>query len=475
MQPKNVLIICSDEHARTAMGCAGHSVASTPTLDTLAARGTRFTQAYTPSPTCVPARACLATGTHVHENRCWSSAEPYHGQHESWMHRLRERDHAVVAIGKLHFRSADDDNGFNEEIVPMHVAGDGLDWPQSLVRDPLPAFDQAAEMAHDIGPGDSPYTEYDRRITAETCDWLNRYPRKIKNKPWALFVSFVSPHYPLTAPTKFFDLYAGRDMPPTVGALPDHPVVREMAEFWDYDSHFDEQTRETAKRAYFGLGSFLDDNVRQVLEALEDSGAARDTVVIYLSDHGEMLGNHGFWGKSVMYEESAGVPLIISGGDVPVGINSTLVSLTDMAATIEDIAGSDSPPRSEPWHGRSALNFIDAPDSDRFILSEYHDGGSPTGFFMVRHETWKYVHYAGDHPDQLFDLEADPGELADRGDDTAFDGHRERLHRLLTSIVDPDAVNAEAFADQARRLDELGGAEAVLARPGFNHTPTPTG
>jgi choline-sulfatase len=248
-----------------------------------------------------------------------------------------------------------------------------------------------------------------------------------------------------------------------------------MAEFWDYDSHFDEQTRETAKRAYFGLGSFLDDNVRQVLEALEDSGAARDTVVIYLSDHGEMLGNHGFWGKSVMYEESAGVPLIISGGDVPVGINSTLVSLTDMAATIEDIAGSDSPPRSEPWHGRSALNFIDAPDSDRFILSEYHDGGSPTGFFMVRHETWKYVHYAGDHPDQLFDLEADPGELADRGDDTAFDGHRERLHRLLTSIVDPDAVNAEAFADQARRLDELGGAEAVLARPGFNHTPTPTG
>ncbi len=91
MHNKNVLILCSDEHARSALGCYGHSIVQTPTLDRLAARGTRFTRAYTPSPICIPARASLATGRHVHEHRCWSSAEPYHGQDESWMHRLRAR------------------------------------------------------------------------------------------------------------------------------------------------------------------------------------------------------------------------------------------------------------------------------------------------------------------------------------------------------------------------------------------------
>ena len=217
MKPRNILILCADEHARSALGCYGHPVARTPTLDKLAKLGTRFTRAYTPSPICIPARACLATGTQVHENRCWSSAEPYHGQHESWMHRLREAGHAAVSVGKLHFRSGDDDNGFNEEILPMYLANGGKGWPQGLVRNPLPRFDEARELARDVGPGDSTYTEYDREIAAAAARWLRRYPAKIKNKPWALFVSFASPHYPLTAPKAFFDRYAGRAIPEPVG------------------------------------------------------------------------------------------------------------------------------------------------------------------------------------------------------------------------------------------------------------------
>ena len=122
MAARNLLILCSDEHARAALGCYGHPFAQTPALDRLATRGTRLTRAYTPSPICVSARACLATGTAVHENRCWSSAQPYHGQQESWMHRLRDAGQTVVSIGKLHFRSSADDNGFSEEILPMHLA-----------------------------------------------------------------------------------------------------------------------------------------------------------------------------------------------------------------------------------------------------------------------------------------------------------------------------------------------------------------
>ncbi len=474
-QAKNVLILCSDEHARSALGCSGHAIARTPTLDKLAGLGTRFSGAITPSPICVSARACLATGTQVHENRCWSSAEPYHGQHESWMARLRDGGHAAVSIGKLHFRSGNDDNGFSEEILGMYLANDGKGWPLALLRDPLPDFPGAAELAREVGAGDTTYSEYDRAIAAEACKWLGRYPAKIKNKPWALFVSFVSPHYPLTAPREFFDLYAGARMPATIGAGEgferSHPVLREMARFWDYDAHFDDRSRALAKRAYFGLCSFLDDNIRQVLEALEDSGAARDTVVIYLSDHGEMLGNHGFWAKSVMYEDAVAIPLILSGGDVPVGVNTTPVSLTDMAATVEDIVGLDRARASEPWQGRSLREFIAAPEPERFVLSQYHDGGSPTGFFMIRQGPWKYVYYAGGHPCQLFNLESDPHELTDLGEDPAWEGVRATLHGHLTAMLDPEQVNAQAFADQAALLDAHGGAERFLALPSFNHTP----
>ena len=479
MSAKNVLIICSDEHARSALGCYGHPLVRTPTLDRLAARGTRFSKAYTPSPICVPARACLATGTHVHENRCWSSAEPYHGQHESWMHRLRDRGHTVVSVGKLHFRSSRDDNGFSEEILPMHLANDGQGWPQGLLRNPLPGFEAAKELARDAGPGESSYTAYDREIAAAACAWLRRYPKAIKDKAWALFVSFVSPHYPLTAPPAFYDLYAHEDMPETGEGgrkrAPSHPVLEAMAKFWDYDTSFDAESRARAQRGYFGLCSFLDDNIRQVLEALEDSGAARDTLVIYLSDHGEMLGKHGFWAKSVMYEDSVGIPLILAGGGVPAGLNRTPVSLTDIAASVETAVGLTGSTAEAPWQGRALQGFVAAPEPERILLSEYHDGGSPTGFFMIRQGAWKYVYYAGGHPSgypsQLYDLESDPDELRDLGASPHHAGPRTRMHGHLTSILDPEAVNAQAFADQAALLARLGGREAVLAMPSFNHTP----
>lgn len=468
---RNVLLLCSDEHARSAMGCSGHPVVQTPTLDRLATNGTRFRRAYTPSPICIPARACLATGTPVHENRCWSSAEPYHGQSESWMHRLRARGHAVVSVGKLHYRSSADDNGFSDEILPMYLANDGKGWPQGLIRNPLPGFDEVTEMARDAGPGDSTYTDYDRAITDAACGWLGRYASAVTDKPWALFVSFVSPHYPLTVPHRFYDLYADRPMPETIGGPPDHPVLKEMARFWDYDSHFDAESRDRAKRGYFGLCSFLDDNIRQVLEALEASGAARDTVVLYFSDHGEMLGNHGFWAKSVMYEDSAGIPMIVAGDGIAIGANDTPVSLTDVAATVEDFVGIDRDRVGKSWQSRPLRDFIGTPDPERVVLSEYHDGGSPTGFYMIRQDRWKYICYAGGAPCQLFDMERDPHELIDLGGDPAFSDVRARLHDALMAILDPEVVNAQAFADQAALVERYGGREAVLGLPGFGHTP----
>ncbi len=471
MTATNVLFLLSDEHARSAAGCYGHPLVRTPTLDRLAARGQRFTRAYTPSPICIPARASLATGLPVFRHRCWSSAEPYHGQHESWMHRLRERGRHVVSIGKLHFRSGEDDNGFSEELLPMYLANNGRGWSQSLIRDTLPPFPEAVELARELGPGESDYTRYDRRITERACAWL-REEGGTEDGPWALFVSFVSPHFPLTAPQAFFDLYAGLDVPPPRNGTVEHPVLREMRRFWDYDDYFeDDEARILARRNYYGLCSFLDDNIRQVLAALDDSGQAERTTIVYTSDHGEMLGEQGFWTKSVMYEESVAVPMLLAGPGIPAGINPTPVSLNDLAATVEQAVAPGPRAVVEPWEARPLQDFAARPEPERLVISEYHDGGSPTGLTMLRQGSWKYVHYAGGHPAQLFDLDKDPGERNDLGTDPGYADLRATLLARLNGVLDPEAVNAQAFAEQKAKLEALGGAEKVLAMPSFNHTP----
>jgi len=227
-KPQNLIIFCSDEHARRVTRCYGDPVVKTPTLDTIARLGVRFDNAYTPSPICVPARASLHTGLQVHETRCWSSAEPYYGQQESWAHGLRDAGHPVVSIGKLHFRRGGDDHGFDEEIEPMYLANEGKGWVKGLLRDPLPPYDDTAELAEEIGPGETSYTEYDRRVTHEAIKWLKTYPRKFTRKPWVLFVSFISPHYPLKCPEEYYRLYERQKLPEPPRQRPEHEVLEEI-------------------------------------------------------------------------------------------------------------------------------------------------------------------------------------------------------------------------------------------------------
>ncbi len=165
MEPQNLVIIMSDEHNPKLLGCAGHPLVRTPNLDRLAARGTRFTASYCNSPVCIPARASFATGQYIHRSGFWDNADPYDGSVPSWHHRLRAAGHRVVSIGKLHFRSTEDDNGFSEEIVPMHVI-EGKGDLMGLVRENLPRRGGSWKMAGMAGPGESPYTFYDRDIAA---------------------------------------------------------------------------------------------------------------------------------------------------------------------------------------------------------------------------------------------------------------------------------------------------------------------
>ena len=476
---RNFLLILADEFARNALGCAGHPVVQTPNLDRLAARGVRFSQAYTASPICVPARAAMHTGRHVHDIRCWSSAQPYRGQHESWAHRLRRHGMDAVSAGKLHFRRMQDGNGFAPELRPMHVK-DGIGWAPGLLRDPPGDYPATAELAAQVGAMDTGYHAYDRAVADAATGWLEARAAS-GGPPWALFVSFVSPHYPLAAPEPWFELYADADLPapkPYAGNWRDHPALAETLRFFDYDRHFDAASRDAAIRSYFGLVSFVDDLIGRVLAALEAGGFAEETTILFTSDHGEMLGDFGLWTKQVMFEGSAGIPALLAGpGIAPGQTVETPVSLVDVFPTVLDAVDAPAFPGAAPGPlpGRSLLEIAAAPDDPaRPVLSEYHDGGSVTGAFMLRRGDWKLVHHEG-FPPQLFNLSGDPDEQRDLAAEPAMAEILASMQTGLRELVDPATANRQAFADQRARLEELGGADAVRAMKGYDFGYSPTG
>ncbi|MBI1774031.1 MAG: sulfatase-like hydrolase/transferase [Proteobacteria bacterium] len=477
MRPQNLLFILSDEHTRDISACYGHPIVKTPNIDRLAARGTRFTAAYTNCPICVPARASLQTGRFVADNRCWDNAHPYHGQLPSWGHRLREQGHLAVSIGKLHFRSADDFNGFAEEQMPLHVVEGRGDLLGSIRRPKLLDRKNIKSLARELGPGESGYAGYDRRIRNAACEWL-RTRAKQQTKPWILFVSFVKPHFPLIAPPDFFRLYDPAKLPmPRLYSEPDrstHPVIKALRSCMNYDDFFESSDRvKLALANYLGMVSFLDDNIGQVVTALEEAGLADNTRVLYTTDHGDNQGVRGLWGKSVHYEEAAAIPMILAGADVPANrVARTPVSLVDCYQTILESVGAKPHSEDASLPGRSLFEFTGHDDLERVVLGEYHAAASITACYMLRKGRWKYMHYVGYRP-QLFDLEDDPGETRDLGESAVHAEVRRMLEMELRKLIDPEAVCEAAFRDQEATIARNGGIDAVKARGDFGHSPVP--
>jgi len=477
MAPANLVVIMSDEHNPKVLGASGHPIVQTPNLDRLAARGTQFTSAYTTCPVCVPARAAFATGKYVHQIGFWDNADAYDGSVPSWHHRLRSRGHRVVSIGKLHFRGhPGDDNGFSEEIIPMNII-EGKGDLMGLVRNDLPERGLSWKIAKLAGPGETPYTAYDREIATRAEIWLREEAPRWREKPWVLFVSFVCPHFPLVAPAEFYYRYRLADMPvPKQYAArerPDHPYLRDYASSFAYDRYFDEGKLRKAIAAYYGLCSFLDHNIGQILRVLDDTGLSASTRVLYTSDHGDNLGARGLWGKSTMYEEVAGVPLILGGPDVPGGLRvSAAASHVDVYPFIMQCVGEERGAMDDGHPGCSLFDLAKGARPRRSVLSEYHGMGSTTGAFMIRHGKYKYVHYVAYRP-QLFDLESDPEELNDLATEPRLAGVLAECTARLRALCDPAEVDARAKKRQAELLEQNGGREAVIRRGDLGFTPPP--
>lgn len=475
---RNVLFVMVDElQARVLTGPDRPAVA-TPNLDRLAARGTVFRNAYTPSPICVPARAAVATGRYPHQLGYWDNAHAYDGRAPSWGHVLQRAGVPATSIGKLHYRRDDDPIGFENRILPMHIV-DGIGQIWGSVRNPLPKQRRAVGMLGAIGPGVSKYNEYDMRVAAAAEAWLSaREPAEPgeATAPWAAFVSFVAPHFPLTAPPEYMARYPADAMalPPArpEAGHPVHPWVARMNDIEDSDAELgDDARRREAIAAYYALCTFVDAQVGRALDALEAAGLADETLVIFTSDHGETLGMRGRWGKSVLYREATQVPLILAGPGVAAGaVVDTPASLLDIPPTITDAAGAPPDPN---WVGKSLLKIASAPtDPERIVFSEYHAANSPTGGFMVANARWKHHHYVG-YPPELFDLDADPFETRNLADHPDHAETLAQMRRALLAVCDPDVVDAAAKADQDRLVARFGGPDRAFAMGPAGATPVP--
>jgi len=472
VKPANLLFITSDQHNTHALGCYGHPVVRTPNLDRLAARGTRFDNAYTSCPICVPVRASLATGRYVHQIRYWDNAHPYDGKVDSWHHRLRDQSFRVDSIGKLHFSGPQDDHGFSETVEPLHVV-EGVGDVLGCIRDGSAPVRHKRGGILDAGGGDSTYLQYDVRNADHACAWLEDH--RLDDQPWAVFLSFVCPHPPYICPQEYFDEYSGQDLklPPQWQQTewPQHPALDRFRRFFDFDPQFSEAEIRGMIAAYLGACTRLDEQIGRVLDRLESLGLSDRTRVVYTSDHGEHQGSRGIFGKFTMYEESASIPLIAAGPEIPDGkVCRTPVSLVDVFPTALDCVGASLEAQDDDLPGASLWGLAQAEDRQRTVFSEYHAVGSRHGAYMLRDLTHKYIHYTNESP-QLFDLDADPHELHDMAAEEPV--LVEDFERRLRAICDPQEADRKAKEDQAAKIEAFGGRDAVLQRGAFDNSPVP--
>ena len=474
--PGNLILILTDNHSRNFLSASGHLTVQTPNLDRLAKRGVRFENAYAATALCCPARAALATGRFPHQTGFWDNATMYDGSVLTWHHRLRAAQIPVTAIGKLHYRSAKDDNGFTEEIHTMHVV-DGVGSPLTLLRateEGVPNRSGHKAIYANSGEGETDYQLYDRQITARAIEWMET--NADNPEPWALIVSYTSPHPPFRAEQKFWEQYPPEEMPlPSNWNAPnryDHPAMAYLARMNQLTGGMDEAFVRNAYAGYCALITQTDAEIGKVIDHAEQLGITDSTRMIYTSDHGEAIGAHGILGKANLHEHSAAVPLIMAGPGLPQGRTvSDFVNHVDLFPTVLDLF--DLPAADDTdLHGRSLLSVIDGLTKPRPAFVEYHAMGSLNSSFMIRLDDWKLIYHVG-MANQLFDLSEDPEEANDRLANGETHPKEAELVALLLERIDPEALDARSKADQRARIEELGGLEAVRNAGSFAASPIP--
>jgi choline-sulfatase len=463
----NVLFLMDDEHRPDVLGYAGDDTVRTPTIDRLADTGVVFENAYTPSPRCVPARQCLMSGQLPRTCGCEQYGDDLPPESMTWARRLAQYGYETVAAGELHHMGTDKAQGWTKRIgagggcnVPL---ADDAPEPTDGIESLSGKWTDAKEVrrAGTGKPGVGWKDETDEYRVQGALNYIEQtfldqhYDRATPERPVALKVSLSQPHYPYLTTEERFAYYLNR-VDPYVDegdtAFDEHAflgarrleVGRDGSEIGrEGDVSPREIRRATA--AYYGMIETVDEYFGRVLDALEAVGEDLDEwLVVFTSDHGEMLGEHGVWEKGHFFEASARVPLVVRWPEqFDPGVVRENVNLCDLFATLCALTGTPLPD-DHSLDSRSLVPLLDGRTED---WRERHDNETVSAYgddLMIKHGDLKYIAVSDDR-DVLFDLETDSSETENRIDDVAYtdvvDRFRDRRDELG---YDPNARGGDA-------------------------------
>lgn len=451
----NILLIMSDEHAPQFCGCYGHPIVQTPTLDRLASEGTLFKSAYSNCPICVPARAAFMTGRYVHDIDVWDNDSPIDSAVPTFGTYLTDRGYETTLCGRTHFVGADSYHGFQHRLLDDVEKWKHLGTRRAADRSPQ-AQRYSRSHVTECGPGEENWqVDYDKEAADLSVQFLKEKARQADDddEPWILYCGFVNPHFPLVCPEEYFSLYDRPDLP--LAKTRDepmesqHPAIRQLRHWQRGEELVDEETERTARAGYYGLITWTDTQIGRMLSVIDNSPLKENTVVIYVSDHGENAGEHGLWQKQCFYEHAVRIPFIARAPGATAGQRiEGDVSLVDILPSLLGFAGGN--PDSElPGRDLSAVICGRGPCEAAPVFSEYHTIGMEHAGYMLKQGRYKYNYYVN-QPPQLFDLETDPDELEDVVNDPQYASVRQELDRQLHAVVDPEAADRRAKENQAK-------------------------
>lgn len=473
----NVLLLMSDQHKRSCMGVAGDTTAITPNLDRLAQESVRFTSAYCANPVCAPSRASMLTGLYSHNLLSRSvlqkhgDSSPYSFQHKTMADRFHGAGYMTALIGKMHFLDAQT-HGFDYKLQfndwwqylgpKVHLYEDEVGHPDSgaglpqvpyLWReegDPWKGHRQHDDRQGAVAVGHPSIMEeqdhFESFVARESIRFLeNQAPN---DEPFFLISSFLKPHEPFMPAKRFAEMFQPEQMKlsPTWGKadlqqLPKR--VQHSIEFCPPTPELglrENDPSEARKRmaSYYGNLAQTDDCVGQVLGALTRLGLDHNTIVIYTSDHGEMLGDLGLWDKFQFYEGSCGVPLMVRVPGGAPAVCDTPVSLISLSATLTDLCDVPSP---GPSDGKSFAPLVRQPQSraDHGPVFAEYSLGNKGAKYMIRDGDYKYTYWTHDTP-ELYNLHSDPQEMHNLAARPEHQATVERLKKRLFEWHRPEEI-----------------------------------
>jgi choline-sulfatase len=429
-----------------------------PNMRALAARSTRFANTYTASPLCAPARASFMTGQLPRRTRVYDNAAEFASDIPTYAHHLRRAGYHTALSGKMHFVGADQMHGFEErlttDIYPADFGwtpdyrrpGERIDWWYHNLGSVTGAG--VAEITNQM--------EYDDEVAHHATRKIYDLGRGTRAQPWMLTVSFTHPHDPYVARRKYWDLYADCDhLAPEVPAVPYEELDPHSQRIFDANDWREYRIGENdiarSRRAYFANLSYLDDLIGTVFDALAATDQRDNTVVVFASDHGDLLGERGLWFKMSGFEGSVRVPLMIAAPGLPAGRIDTPVSTLDVAPTLGDLAGIDLSDILAWTDGESLVSVANGAPHQTPVRFEYAAEATEAPLVGIREGQWKYIHCELDPP-QLYDLDADPHELTNLAAAPDAAAVASRFATRIGEFWDLQAFDAEVRASQARRL-----------------------